>query len=153
MDTYKKGRRENQPTNQRLEELVNRIFERNLANKEIRYVIGLSLDTRRIDMLERAVRISDDQAAMLAETVAKVFESQLDRRFRGQALDAIFRLFAQMKEPDFVSMCQCLIKLEKPEDVADILRRLLKSSVNLQFLIAFDFLVLGWRVACLSDCF
>lgn len=130
LDTYKKARRENLPINQRLEALINRIFERNLANKEIRYVIGLSLDTRRIDMLERAVMISDDQATILAETVAKVFESQLDRRFRSQALDAIFRLFAQMKEPDFVSMCQCLIKLEKPSDVADILRRLLKNQVR-----------------------
>lgn len=129
LDTYKKDRRENHPTNQRLEALINRIFERNLANKEIRYVIGLSLDTRRIDMLECAVKIADDQAGILTETVAKVFESQLDRRFRGQALDAIFRLFAQMKEPDFVSMCQCLIKLEKPEDVADILRRLLRNQV------------------------
>lgn len=110
--------------------MINRIFERNLTNKEIRYVIGLSLDTRRIDMLERAVKASDDQATILTETIAKVFESQLDRRFRGQALDAIFRLLAQMKEPDFVSMCQCLIKLEKPEDVADILRRLLKNPVR-----------------------
>lgn len=131
LDTYKKIRRENQTTDQNLEAFVNRIFERSLANKEIRYVIGLSLDTRRIDMLGRAVTASEDQAAMLSETVAKVFESQLDRRFRGQALDAIFRLFAQMKEPDFVSMCQCLIKLEKPEDVADILRRLLKNPVIL----------------------
>lgn len=133
LDTYKKARRDNLPINDRLEALINRIFERNLANKEIRYVIGLSLDTRRIDMLERAVLISDDQATILAETIAKVFESQLDRRFRSQALDAIFRLFAQMKEPDFVSMCQCLIKLEKPEDVADILRRLLKNPVRLIF--------------------
>ena len=117
-------------TDARLEALIDRIYERTLANHDIRYVIGLALDVRRIDMLERAVRTSDDQAAILAETVAKVFETPLDRRFRGQALDAIFRLFAQMAEPDFVSMCQCLIKLEKPEDVADILRRLAKNKVR-----------------------
>ncbi|KAI6191898.1 26S proteasome non-ATPase regulatory subunit 1 [Aphelenchoides bicaudatus] len=115
LDTYKKNRRENQLTSERLEALVNRIFERNIANKEIRYVIGLSLDTRRVDMLEHT-------------------------HFRGQALDAIFRLFAQMEEPDFVSMCQCLIKLEKPDDVADILRRLLKNTDGelLAYQIAFD---------------
>ncbi|KAI6205171.1 26S proteasome non-ATPase regulatory subunit 1 [Aphelenchoides besseyi] len=140
LDTYKVARRAQVTVDSRLEALINRIFERTLEKRELRIVIGLALDTRRIDMLERAVKVADDQAALLSETVAKVFESQLDRRFRGQALDAIFRLFAEMAEPDFVSMCQCLIKLEKPDDVAGILRRLHNNQDGdlLAFQIAFD---------------
>ncbi|KAI6173656.1 26S proteasome non-ATPase regulatory subunit 1 [Aphelenchoides besseyi] len=140
LDTYKVARRDQVAVDPRLEALINRIFERTLEKRELRIVIGLALDTRRIDMLERAVKVADDQAALLSETVAKVFESQLDRRFRGQALDAIFRLFAEMAEPDFVSMCQCLIKLEKPDDVAVILRRLHNNQDGdlLAFQIAFD---------------
>ncbi|EJD74769.1 26S proteasome non-ATPase regulatory subunit 1 [Loa loa] len=85
---------------------------------------------------------TDDQAALLTETVAKVLVSQMDRAFRSIVLDLLLRLFAELEEPDFVSMCQCLIKLEKPDDVADILQRLVSnkgdSGVLLAYQIAFD---------------
>uniref|UniRef100_A0A0R3RA85 Symplekin_C domain-containing protein n=1 Tax=Brugia timori TaxID=42155 RepID=A0A0R3RA85_9BILA len=88
------------------------------------------------------LQATDDQAALLTETVAKVLESQMDRAFRSIVLDLLLRLFAELEEPDFVSMCQCLIKLEKPNDVADILQRLVSnkgdSGVLLAYQIAFD---------------
>lgn len=130
LDEYKVARKTGQMVDAPLESLINRVFERTLANKEVRYVIGLALDTRRIDMMNRAVKAADDQSVILTETVGKILESQLDRRFRDEALDAVFKLFAEMKEPDFVSMCQCLIKLEKPDDVAGILRRLIENNVG-----------------------
>lgn len=68
---------------------------------------------------------------MLAETAAKVLESQLDRPFRSTVLDLLLKLFSEQDEPDFVAMCQCLIRLEKPVDVADILSRLAGSKVCL----------------------
>lgn len=74
---------------------------------------------------------TDDQAALLTETVTKVLESQMDRAFRSIVLDLLLRLFSELEEPDFVSMCQCLIKLEKPHDVADILQRLVSNKVSL----------------------
>uniref|UniRef100_A0A1I7RR16 26S proteasome non-ATPase regulatory subunit 1 n=1 Tax=Bursaphelenchus xylophilus TaxID=6326 RepID=A0A1I7RR16_BURXY len=139
LDEYKVSRRTGVMVNSSLEALINRIFEKTLANREYRFVIGLALDTRRIDMMERAVKAAEDQTSVLTETVGKILESQLDRKFRGQALDSVFRLFSEMKEPDFVSMCQCLIKLEKPEDVSGILRRLLANNNELlAFQIAFD---------------
>lgn len=133
LDEYKVARRNLSSVAPLLEALINRVFERTLQNKEIRYVIGLALDTRRIDMLEKAVLAADDQTKVLTETVGKILESQMDRKFRGLALDAVFRLFAGMQEPDFVSMCQCLIKLEKPEDVANILKRLITQNVSFFF--------------------
>ncbi|CAD5229029.1 unnamed protein product [Bursaphelenchus okinawaensis] len=140
LDEYKVSRRTGASVSPALEALINRVFEKTLANKEFRFVIGLALDTRRIDMMERAVKAADDQTNVLTETVGKILESQLDRKFRGQALDSVFRLFSEMKEPDFVSMCQCLIKLEKPSDVAGILRRLISNEKGelLAFQIAFD---------------
>lgn len=75
---------------------------------------------------------TDDQAALLTETVAKVLESQMDRAFRSIVLDLLLHLFSELEEPDFVSMCQCLIKLEKPDDVADILQRLVSNKVSMK---------------------
>uniref|UniRef100_A8PRS4 26S proteasome non-ATPase regulatory subunit 1 n=2 Tax=Brugia TaxID=6278 RepID=A8PRS4_BRUMA len=142
LDTYKQAKRNEDEIDPRLEKLINRLFERNMKRRELRYVIGLALDTRRTDMILVAIKATDDQAALLTETVAKVLESQMDRAFRSIVLDLLLRLFAELEEPDFVSMCQCLIKLEKPNDVADILQRLVSnkgdSGVLLAYQIAFD---------------
>uniref|UniRef100_A0A0R3S069 26S proteasome non-ATPase regulatory subunit 1 n=1 Tax=Elaeophora elaphi TaxID=1147741 RepID=A0A0R3S069_9BILA len=142
LDTYKQAKRNEDEIDPRLEKLINRLFERNMKRRELRYVIGLALDTRRTDMILIAIKATDDQAALLTETVAKVLESQMDRAFRSIVLDLLLRLFAELEEPDFVSMCQCLIKLEKPDDVADILQRLVSnkgdSGVLLAYQIAFD---------------
>jgi hypothetical protein len=43
---------------------------------------------------------------LLAETVVKVLESLAERLFRGVVLDLLLRLFSELEEPDFVSMCQ-----------------------------------------------
>ncbi|KAK6112513.1 Proteasome/cyclosome repeat family protein [Brugia pahangi] len=142
LDTYKQAKRNEDEIDPRLEKLINRLFERNMKRRELKYVIGLALDTRRTDMILVAIKATDDQATLLTETVAKVLESQMDRAFRSIVLDLLLRLFAELEEPDFVSMCQCLIKLEKPNDVADILQRLVSnkgdSGVLLAYQIAFD---------------
>ncbi|KAH7720162.1 Proteasome/cyclosome repeat family protein [Aphelenchoides avenae] len=140
LDTYKSAMRDGTKVDARLNELIDRIFARTMDNKEYRYVIALALDTRRIDMIKKAVQASEDRAALLTETVVKVLESQLDRGFRGRVLDAIFTLFSELDEPDYVSMCQCLINLEKPGDVAEILSRLASSPERelLAYQISFD---------------
>lgn len=56
LDIYKKSRRTEEHVAP-LERLVDRIFERNMKRKELRYVIGLALDTRRIDMILKAVKV------------------------------------------------------------------------------------------------
>lgn len=109
LDTYKSAMRDGTKVDTRLNELIDRIFARTMDNKEYRYVIALALDTRRIDMIKKAVQASEDRAALLTETVVKVLESQLDRGFRGRVLDAIFTLFSELDEPDYVSMCQVSI--------------------------------------------
>ncbi|VDN00722.1 unnamed protein product [Thelazia callipaeda] len=142
LDTYKQAKRNDEEIDLRLEKLINRLFERNMKRRELRYVIGLALDTRRTDMILNAIKATDDQAGLLTETVAKVLESQMDYAFRSVVLDLLLRLFAELEEPDFVSMCQCLIKLEKPDDVTDILQRLVSNKgdygVLLAYQIAFD---------------
>uniref|UniRef100_A0A7E4UMT8 26S proteasome non-ATPase regulatory subunit 1 n=1 Tax=Panagrellus redivivus TaxID=6233 RepID=A0A7E4UMT8_PANRE len=140
VDTYKQANRDGATIDARLQKLVDRIFDLNMEAKEYRYVVGLALDTRRLDQIERAVKASDEPANLLSETVSKVLGSQLDRAFRSRVLDVLLRLFSELAEPDFVSMCQCLIKLEKPGDVADILNRLVKNKDGelLAYQISFD---------------
>ncbi|KAE9552793.1 hypothetical protein FO519_004010 [Halicephalobus sp. NKZ332] len=140
VDTYKIAKRDGTQINPRLENLLNRVFDMNMEAREFRHIIGLALDTRRLDQVERVVKVSEDPTTLLSETVTKVLGSQLDRAFRNKILDVLLRLFSELEEPDFVSICQCLIKLEKPEDVADILNRLVKNKDGelLAYQISFD---------------
>uniref|UniRef100_A0A914PDI6 26S proteasome non-ATPase regulatory subunit 1/RPN2 N-terminal domain-containing protein n=1 Tax=Panagrolaimus davidi TaxID=227884 RepID=A0A914PDI6_9BILA len=104
VDTYKLAMRDNTKIDQRLENLLNRIFNLNMESREYRQVVGLALDTRRLDQIERAVKASDDSTTLLSETVTKVLGSQLDRAFRSKVLDVLLRLFSELQEPDFVSI-------------------------------------------------
>lgn len=59
LDTYMTDRCAGNEVDPRLETLINRIFERNMKRKELRYVIGLALDTRRTDMILAAIKVSE----------------------------------------------------------------------------------------------
>ncbi|PIO60119.1 hypothetical protein TELCIR_18393, partial [Teladorsagia circumcincta] len=60
IDSYKRIKNNGEKMDSRLEALINRIFQRNLEKNELLYVIGLALDTRRIDMVEKAITKSTE---------------------------------------------------------------------------------------------
>ncbi|GMT04608.1 hypothetical protein PENTCL1PPCAC_26778, partial [Pristionchus entomophagus] len=143
LDTYKTAKRNGASIDVRLEALINRLFERNLKKRDLRYVIGLAIDTRRVDMIKTAINAAEDQSVLLTETVASVLEGQIDTGLRHQILDLLLRMFCELEQPDFVNVCQCLIKLDKPADVADIIDKLIShetqsDSALLAYQIAFD---------------
>uniref|UniRef100_A0AC35TPB7 26S proteasome non-ATPase regulatory subunit 1 n=1 Tax=Rhabditophanes sp. KR3021 TaxID=114890 RepID=A0AC35TPB7_9BILA len=140
IDTYKNSRKNSLLVDEKLEKLINRVFETNLKKKDYSFVIGLALETKRLDIIEVTIKRSDDKQVVLADTVRKVIEVEIDSTFKGQVLDLLFKMFSDMAEPDFSSMCQCLIKLEQPSAVAEILSRLCKNEegILLGYQIAFD---------------
>ncbi|KAJ1373021.1 hypothetical protein KIN20_035347 [Parelaphostrongylus tenuis] len=127
-------------TDARLEGLINRIFQRNLEKNELLYVIGLALDTRRIDMVEKAIQRSTESHVLLLETIQKVTSAKVDVQLRAQLLDVLVRLFTSNKHADFVAICQCLIKLNRPEEIGRILDRLMSHGNGdlIAYQIAFD---------------
>jgi 26S proteasome regulatory subunit N2 len=63
------------------------------------------------------------------------------RQFRNIVLRCLVELYRGLSTPDFVSMCQCLIFLDDPLAVADILDKLIHGdhdSSLMAFQIAFD---------------
>ena len=98
------------PEDEALKSLVDRIFKQNLDHNDFSFVIGLALDTRRIDMLENAINKqgSTSSSTILTDTLNKVWESNLDIEFRNDVLKLIFKLFGQQREPDYLSMAQVI---------------------------------------------
>uniref|UniRef100_A0A915MAI2 26S proteasome non-ATPase regulatory subunit 1/RPN2 N-terminal domain-containing protein n=1 Tax=Meloidogyne javanica TaxID=6303 RepID=A0A915MAI2_MELJA len=94
LDTYKKKRNQKMEVEPKLAALIDRIFQQNLERRDFNSVIGLAFDTRRIDMVETAIKSNEapDKTPVMIETLNKVWESQLDIEFRTLVLDLIFHM-------------------------------------------------------------
>lgn len=110
LDTYKNKQIEHLEKSNELEVLVNRIFQQNLDLKDYSLVIGLSLDARRLDMLNRAIEAAINESgghtAILIETLNKLFGSQLDIEFQDKVLDLVYKFLKAQKEPNYYAVSQ-----------------------------------------------
>ncbi|XP_054014485.1 26S proteasome non-ATPase regulatory subunit 1 [Hylaeus anthracinus] len=125
----------------RLEGIVNRMFQRCLDDNQYRQALGLALETRRMDIFEAAIMQSDDVSGMLSYAFQVVMSLIQNRGFRNTVLRCLVSLYRNLGTPDYVNMCQCLIFLDDPLAVAELLDRLSKGSqdcVLMAYQIAFD---------------
>lgn len=125
----------------RLEGIVNRMFQRCLDDNQYRQALGLALETRRMDIFEAAIMHSDDVAGMLSYAFQVAMSLIQNRGFRNTVLRCLVNLYRNLGTPDYVNMCQCLIFLDDPLAVAELLDRLSKGSqdcVLMAYQIAFD---------------
>lgn len=128
LDTYKQKTNQKLPTSKKLDDLVDRIFNQNLEQRDYRSVIGLALDTRRIDMVGNAIRAqeSTDTTTVLTDTLDKVWQSQLDVEFRGKVLNLICDLFENQTEAKDLQKiytkvnAMCQVSNLKPKDLINI---------------------------------
>ncbi len=68
----------------------------------------------------------------MSETIAYAYRVTLtliqNRKFRNATLRLLVRLYANLANPDHVSVVQCLIYLDEPEQVASVLETLLRNN-------------------------
>uniref|UniRef100_A0A0K8V7J3 26S proteasome non-ATPase regulatory subunit 1 n=1 Tax=Bactrocera latifrons TaxID=174628 RepID=A0A0K8V7J3_BACLA len=126
----------------RLEAIVNRMIQRCLDDGQYRQALGIALETRRMDIFEQSIMKSDDVAGMLAYAYNVTMSLIQNRGFRNEVLRCLVGLYRDLGVPDYVNMCQCLIFLEDPLAVAEVLDKLTRSSVEgnnlMAYQIAFD---------------
>lgn len=112
----------------RLEAIVNRMFQRCLDDGQYRQALGLALETRRMDIFEASITQSDDIAGMLSYAFQVAMSLIQNRGFRNSVLRSLVGLYRGLATPDFVNMCQCLIFLDDPLSVAEILDKLAQGK-------------------------
>lgn len=122
----------------RLEGIVNRMFERCFQHHQYKQVLGLALETRRMDVFERAILHSLDVAAMLSYAFRVCMSLIENRQFRDEVLRILVRLYRNLEKPDYINMIQCLIFLDDAKSVADILDKLTKSERREDALMAYQ---------------
>ncbi|XP_022093769.1 26S proteasome non-ATPase regulatory subunit 1-like [Acanthaster planci] len=112
----------------RLEDVVDRMFQRCYDDQEYKQVVGIALETRRIDSFEKAIMQADDVSGMLSYSLKVTLALLQQRQFRNEVLRLLVRLYMNLAVPDYISVCQCLIFLDDAQAVADILSKLIKES-------------------------
>jgi 26S proteasome regulatory subunit N2 len=129
------------PIDSRLEAIVNRMFQRCLDDGQYRQAMGLALETRRMDIFESSITQSDDMCNMLIYAFQVAMSLIQNRGFRNTVLRSLVGLYRGLSIPDYVNMCQCLIFLEDPLSVAEILDKLVQGEEEnrlMAYQIAFD---------------
>ncbi|XP_046557496.1 LOW QUALITY PROTEIN: 26S proteasome non-ATPase regulatory subunit 1-like [Haliotis rubra] len=129
------------PIDPRLEAVVNRMFQRCFDDKQFKQALGISLETRRIDIFEQSILKSDDIPFMLSYAFKVCMALIQNRQFRCTILKVLTKLYMSLETADYINVCQCYIFLDDPQSVADILEKLIKGdedSVLMSYQIAFD---------------
>lgn len=129
------------PVDKRLEAIVDRMIQRCLDDGQYRQALGIALETRRMDIFESAIMNSDDVNGMLAYAFQVAMSLIQNRGFRNSVLRCLVTLYRSLAVPDYVNMCQCLIFLEDPLAVAEILDKLTTAgdlNVLMGYQISFD---------------
>lgn len=144
------------PVDSRLEDIVNRMFQRCFEDKKFKAAIGIAIETRRLDVVEKSILTSVNQSKSIAqrtnpclsasylksflsffktnvtETISYAYKVTLslvqNRKFKNAILTLLVKLYTNMPNPDYVNVVQCLIYLDEPEQVAVVLENLIRAD-------------------------
>lgn len=125
----------------RMEAIVDRMFARCLEEGQFKQALGIALETRRMDIFEKAIMKSDDVANMLSYAFQVSMALLQNRGFRNTVLRTLVNLYRGLDVPDYVNMVQCLIFLDDAQSIGQILEKLTKETeenVLMGYQLAFD---------------
>jgi len=118
------------------------MFERCFHDKQYTQAVGIAIETRRLDVLERAMTSAEDTSSMLSYCLKVCLSLIPSRTFRNIILSLLVRLYLALPTPDYISVCQCYIFLDDAQSCADVLEKLVKSgdhdAVLMAYQIGFD---------------
>ncbi|KAJ2724496.1 proteasome regulatory particle base subunit [Coemansia sp. Benny D115] len=131
IDKYIELRAQEAPMDARLEAVVERMFERCFESGELAQVVGISIEARRLDVLERALSDAKaDTKALLAYVQRDCVDIISSLQVQTQVRELLVKVHMQSAEPDYEAICMCLSKLNDATKTAQILGRLVEDTEN-----------------------
>ncbi|KAM4694325.1 LOW QUALITY PROTEIN: 26S proteasome non-ATPase regulatory subunit 1 [Discoglossus pictus] len=130
---------EKKPVDERLEGIVNKMFQRCLDDHKYKQAIGIALETRRLDVFQKTILESNDVPGMLAYSLKVCMSLMQNKQFRNKVLRVLVKIYMNLEKPDFINVCQCLIFLDDPQAVSDHLGEAGKEdNLLMAYQICFD---------------
>jgi len=142
IDQYTAHRQAGKPDGEldsRLVTIVEGMFERCMKAKQYRQAVGIALETRRVDIFEKAITASGEDSDILSYCFTVSMTLISHRGFRNEVLRILARLYSTQSTADHFGVCQCFIFLDDAQAASDVVVKLLKNkNAALAFQIAFD---------------
>lgn len=138
IDEYTAARSRSESVSERLENVVERLFERCFQDGTLKQAVGIALEACRLDKLEQAVTNCSDKHSLLQFALSTAQRSVRSRSFRRKVLQTLVSLHerslqqhdAGAADADYLSICQCYLLLGDDHAVAQLLENLVCSSHN-----------------------
>ncbi|KAI9293978.1 26S proteasome regulatory complex, non-ATPase subcomplex, Rpn2/Psmd1 subunit [Neoconidiobolus thromboides FSU 785] len=141
IDRYIEVNKSSQERDSRLLDLVERMFEKCLQDKEYKQAIGIALESHRLDIVERAIK--EGETAQLLEYILNISLKLVeDKEFRIQTINLVKNSYQNLAQPDYLAVAQCYIYLDDVKGCYDLIQHLMSTSEDIKYLfalqIAFD---------------
>ncbi|CAO3669707.1 unnamed protein product [Umbelopsis vinacea] len=121
----------------RLQNIVERMFQRCIDDGEYKQAIGIALESKRLDVVEDV--ISKGNPHELLSFVIEVSMTLVQNlQFRNEVLRLLVKLYLNLEEPDYVSVSQCLVHLNDPAACSDMLKDLVSKNTDESLLMAYQ---------------
>lgn len=127
----------------RLSDIVERMFDRCESDGKWYQALGIAIESRRLDKLEHIITASGSVADMLKYCYDISRRMVVSRDFRKRLLNVLVKMYSGLEQPDYISMCQCLLFLNDAASVAASLAKLIgdessSESVLTAYQVAFE---------------
>lgn len=123
----------------RLKEIVESMFERCFGDGQYKHALGIALESRRLDIIQKSIKTSGDAPLLLEYCFGLCQNVVMDRKFRHEVFAKMVEMYKELPKPDYINMCQCLLFLGDHVAVAKVLLDLLdKGNILMAFQVAFD---------------
>lgn len=137
IDQYIRTRQADEPMDERLEKIAEMMFQRCLQDGEWKQAIGIAMESRRLDVVETAIRQATD--ANLKSYVLDISMNVVQNLdFRNKALSLLVDLHLAEAKPDYFAVTKCVLHLNAPETAAKLLTSLVEKGDSDSHLLAFQ---------------
>lgn len=143
MDDYITLKQASADVDPRMESIVNRMFQRCIADASFEQAIGIAIECHRLDQVAAIIAASTEKTSLLKYCMRVSQTIVTNQSFRTDLLRAIIPLFEAQPQPDYLSICICLMALDDARSVSSVLAKLLPAVIDpneelLAYQIAFE---------------
>ena len=103
------------------------MFQRCADDQEYEQAIGIALESRRLDVIQSIIQKQGGQE-LLSYVLEVCMTLVQNLEFRNQVLRLLVDLYKTLKNPDYISISQCLVHLNDSVSCADMLKGLVEQE-------------------------
>jgi len=101
--------------------IVERMYEKCYNSSHFRQAMGVAFEAQDLPRIEQTLAASSNSPDLLAFCFKLCQTADITRGFRKSVLGILATKYRSLGEPDYISVCQCLMYLNDAKGVADIL--------------------------------